>query len=378
MTISIRAAVDADADDVATIWEAGWREAHAGRVPNALIRARTPATFTSRARANTAHTTVATVDGIVAGFVMVVHDELEQVYVDSQHRGSGIAAALLSAAERIIAAAGFPSAWLAVVAGNERARRFYDRNGWTDEGDFTYHAAVENGSVDVPCRRYLKQLQSSPRATDSASAPWWEYVDRGDGLLLRALSPADADGVLAVHGDPRVYELDPHERHPNVEHSRRFLAPLREHWTRFGFGYWAVLVPRAWWPGGPEGAGLWDADRVHAGVGGIQHHSVAGRPVLNVYFRLAPAIQGRGVAGYIVATSIRMAPHVAPGVDLVIRTRPANIAARRVATRAGFVDEGPEPGASNMQLLRLPKFVNHSDVDSPAAGDRFGQHQDST
>lgn len=186
-------------------------------------------------------------------------------------------------------------------------------------------------------------------------APWWEHVADDDGLLLRRPVLDDAAGVLAVHGDPRVYEFDPHERHLDVAHSQRFLEPILAHWKRHGFGYWTVLVPRAWWPEGVAGPQPRDGDRVHAGLGGVHHHTVAGRPVLNVYFRLAPAIHGRGLAGRIVETSIRMAPAVAPVADLVIRTRPANAAARRVGLRSGFVDEGLEPGAVDMQLLRLPQ-----------------------
>ena len=160
MTIVIRAAVDADADRVAEIWQAGWRDAHLGRVPDALVRARTPATFASRAQAIIPATLIAVVDGAIAGFVVIVDDEVEQMYLDAGHRGSGVASRLLRAAERAIAATGSPSAWLAVVAGNERARHFYERNGWTDEGDFTYQATVENGLIDVPCRRYTKRLDT--------------------------------------------------------------------------------------------------------------------------------------------------------------------------------------------------------------------------
>lgn len=173
-------------------------------------------------------------------------------------------------------------------------------------------------------------------------------------MLFRAVTPADAPGVLSVHGDPRVYTLDPHETHSDVAHSRRFIAPMIEHWKRRTFGYWVVLVPADWWPEGVPGDVAGDADRVHAGLGGVQRHLVAGQPVLNVYFRLAPAVQGRGLAGRVVDAAARMAPEVTPGVDLVVRTRPANSAARRVAERAGFVDEGLEPGTTDMQLLRLP------------------------
>jgi len=121
-------------------------------------------------------------------------------------------------------------------------------------------------------------------------------------------------------------------------------------WLRVGL---TVLVPRTWWPAGVPGAEPRDGDRVHAGLGGIQHHAIAGEPVLNVYFRLAPGVQGRGIAGRILAECVRVAPNVASGVDIVVRTRPANTAARRVAERGGFVDEGLEPGTTDMQLLRM-------------------------
>ena len=182
---------------------------------------------------------------------------------------------------------------------------------------------------------------------------WWRRIEAGGGVLLRELSPGDDAGVLSVHGDPRVYTLDPAERHRDLEHSRRFIAPMVDHWRKHGFGYWAVLAPAGWWPEGVPGGEESDGPRVHAGLGGVHHHAIGGEPVLNVYFRFAPAVQGRGLARLVLAEAVRMAPSVAPGVDIVVRTRPANVAARRAAERAGFVDEGLEPGTSDMQLLRL-------------------------
>jgi ribosomal protein S18 acetylase RimI-like enzyme len=155
----IRPAEPGDAEAVAEIWAAGWRDGHLGHVPDELVRVRTDASFRTRAADRVADTTVATVDGEVAGFVMVDGDEVEQVYVSSRHRGSGIADALLGEAERQVGERGHGEAWLAVVAGNERARRFYERLGWEDEGAFDYAASDEDGStVSVPCRRYVKRL----------------------------------------------------------------------------------------------------------------------------------------------------------------------------------------------------------------------------
>ena len=98
-----------------------------------------------------ADTTVAVVDGQLAGFVMVAADEVEQVYVSAHQRGSGVADALLREAERQVGAAGHSRSWLAVVAGNGRARRFYERNGWSDGGLFDHRAPAR--TVRSPCPR---------------------------------------------------------------------------------------------------------------------------------------------------------------------------------------------------------------------------------
>jgi ribosomal protein S18 acetylase RimI-like enzyme len=155
----IRPAEPGDADAVAEIWRSGWRDGHLEHVPDALVRVRTDESFRTRAAERVGDTTVAVVDGAVAGFIMVVHDEAEQVYVSAAHRGKGVADALLAEAERQVRENGHDVAWLAVVSGNARARAFYERMGWRDEGGFDYEAAVEDGTtVSVPCRRYVKPV----------------------------------------------------------------------------------------------------------------------------------------------------------------------------------------------------------------------------
>jgi GNAT superfamily N-acetyltransferase len=154
----LRPATDADAPAVAAIWRDGWRDGHLGHVPDALVEIRTPESFDTRAAERVADTTVAADGNEVAGFVMVVGDEVEQVYVSAPHRGTGVAALLLAEAERLVAEGGHARAWLAVVPGNARARRFYERAGWVDEGLFDYRASVERGTLPVPCHRYVKPV----------------------------------------------------------------------------------------------------------------------------------------------------------------------------------------------------------------------------
>ena len=156
--LSLRPASVEDAEAIATIWYSGWCDGHLGHVPEALVAARTRESFRSRAVDRSGDTVVAVAGHDIQGFVMVVDDEVEQVYVSADHRGTGVAELLLAEAERLVASAGHRRAWLAVVAGNARARRFYQRCGRADEGPFDYAAAVSDGTIAVPCHRYVKPV----------------------------------------------------------------------------------------------------------------------------------------------------------------------------------------------------------------------------
>jgi GNAT superfamily N-acetyltransferase len=155
---TLRRAVPEDAAAIAVIWHLGWRDGHLGNVPDELTAVRGKGSFRTRAAQRIGDTTVAVVGGEVVGFTMVVGDEVEQVYVAAAHRGTGVADALLDDAERQVRAAGHTTAWLAVVPGNLRARRFYERRGWVDTGRFDYAAAGDRGPVPVPSHRYEKAL----------------------------------------------------------------------------------------------------------------------------------------------------------------------------------------------------------------------------
>jgi ribosomal protein S18 acetylase RimI-like enzyme len=103
-------------------------------------------------------TWVAETAGAVAGFVVVVDAEVEQIYVDPSWRGRAVAERLLRHAEAVIGQRGRRTAWLAVVAGNTRARRFYAKLGWHDRGPFTYQAQTATGTVPVPTHRYEREV----------------------------------------------------------------------------------------------------------------------------------------------------------------------------------------------------------------------------
>jgi hypothetical protein len=73
--MNLRPARAEDAAVIAEIWLHGWRDAHVGNVPEALVEVRTPESFRTRGADRLGDTVVAVVGDAVAGFVMVVGDE---------------------------------------------------------------------------------------------------------------------------------------------------------------------------------------------------------------------------------------------------------------------------------------------------------------
>jgi GNAT superfamily N-acetyltransferase len=158
----LRKGTPGDVEAVAWIWLAGWADGHVGNVPDGLVPHRQdPEQYRSRAQDRVDQTWVAeSNDGRILGFIVVRDDEVEQVYVDRGARGTAVAAQLLRRGEDEIRRAGHTRGWLAVVAGNARARAFYARHGWRDAGPFIYHAETEVGTFPVPSHRYEVDLHS--------------------------------------------------------------------------------------------------------------------------------------------------------------------------------------------------------------------------
>jgi ribosomal protein S18 acetylase RimI-like enzyme len=157
--VVLRAATEDDVEAIAAVWHRGWPDGHLGHVPESLPPHRGLDDLRRRVPVRLATTTVACVDGAVVGFVVTHDDSVEQMYVDAAARGSGVAAQLLTHGEQVIGA-DHDTAWLAVVPGNARARRFYERQGWSDAGPYDNPAFTSDGStIPVPTRRYEKRVR---------------------------------------------------------------------------------------------------------------------------------------------------------------------------------------------------------------------------
>ena len=121
--MNVRAAEEGEIDCLAKIWYDGWHDGHAQIVPVELGRLRTLESFAHRLRAALPNVRVVGALGAPVGFCIVRRDELYQLFVSSQSRGSGVAAALIADAEAQLSQSGVATAWLACAIRNERAAR---------------------------------------------------------------------------------------------------------------------------------------------------------------------------------------------------------------------------------------------------------------
>ena len=156
--MKVRSADERDLDQLAQVWFDGWHEAHAQIVPPELTRLRTLESFRDRLRAALPDVRVVDASGAPVGFSVLKGDELYQLFVSAQARGSGVAAALIADAELRLRANGVETAWLACAIGNERAARFYQKCGWHRVGTMLNQAETSAGTFPLDVWRYEKRL----------------------------------------------------------------------------------------------------------------------------------------------------------------------------------------------------------------------------
>ncbi len=141
---------------------------------------------------------------------------------------------------------------------------------------------------------------------------------RTDRLTLRPLEDRDLDELIAIETDPATNAHRP-SGPPSREEVGRHLASFVNAWNEVGVGYWAV-----------EFGGFF------IGVGGLRSFRFRARDAWNLYYRLRPNVWGQGLATEVAKEALVFAEELDPVLPVLARTRPSNVAAQRVAERAGM------------------------------------------
>ncbi len=159
--MNVRAADRAEIDQLAKIWYDSWQDAHSAILPAELARMRTLESFRDRLGAALPRVRVAGPIGAPLGFCLVTGDELDQLFVSAEARGTGVAADLLADGEHRLSESGVETAWLACAIGNDRAARFYEKSGWRRAGIMVHHPETPDGPFELEVWRYEKPLTRS-------------------------------------------------------------------------------------------------------------------------------------------------------------------------------------------------------------------------
>ena len=164
--MQVRVATSADADEIARVQESTWQAAYRHVFPvgeldrGGFIK---PERWRDRInRPPTGWTTfVAVHDGVVTGFASVGPSrderglgELYAIYVDPEQWSTGTGRALIERAEETLRGV-YAEATLWVLEDNPRARAFYERAGWSTDGE---RKTEERWGVHAPEIRYRKRL----------------------------------------------------------------------------------------------------------------------------------------------------------------------------------------------------------------------------
>lgn len=145
-------------DALAALWLAAWKDGHSGIVPAALERVRTLESFRDRLAAMGDALRVAGPVGAPLGFCAIKGEELYQLFVAAEARGTCVAATLLADGEARLAASGVDVAILDCTPGNDRAAAFYRKQGWRFREETTWEVETSEGPFEMAAWIFEKRV----------------------------------------------------------------------------------------------------------------------------------------------------------------------------------------------------------------------------
>lgn len=166
--MEIRHARKSDADGVAQVHVRSWQAAYRGLLPDAYLEALKPEDRAGHYRfedpdPDVPLTLVGLEGNTITGFATLgpcaddpdEAGELYGLYVDPPFWGTGVGRSLIATARDTLRARGSGRAVLWVLAGNERAERFYRIDGWSGDN---VHRHAEVWGIGVEELRYSRGL----------------------------------------------------------------------------------------------------------------------------------------------------------------------------------------------------------------------------
>jgi RimJ/RimL family protein N-acetyltransferase len=144
-------------------------------------------------------------------------------------------------------------------------------------------------------------------------------------LVLHPVSMADLDDFLALHA------LE--SRRPPAAITQ-LLKDFCAVWESGEHGYWRIEF---------EGR--------TAGYGGVKPRTWRGQTVWNLYYRMWPALRGKGIAKEMARRAVSVARELHPDWPVLVETRPDNVPSVKLAEGIGMTRH---PDADGWAVFVLP------------------------
>ena len=146
-------------------YHAVWHDTDGLLQPDAVRAARTAEFFAHEIAKARTRPLIARDGKGIAGMVLWQGAFVQALYVRADHRGCGLGARLLARAEDRIGKTDAPKVALMCVAGNDRARTFYERQGYRQTMTRNVKVLAGAGIALVQAWRMEKRLKGTAAAT---------------------------------------------------------------------------------------------------------------------------------------------------------------------------------------------------------------------
>ncbi|WP_139983167.1 GNAT family N-acetyltransferase [Nocardioides litoris] len=159
-------------------------------------------------------------------------------------------------------------------------------------------------------------------------------------LDLRPMAADDVDELFAIFSQAAMWAYDPPAVHRAREQTADYVRRAAARWDTDGLSYWTARLR---------------ATGEVVGSGGAQRHAPGH---WNLNYRVAPAHQGRGLAGEVLAAALDAAAAHDADAPCIAFIDLGNPASWRVARRGGLADQGLRRGS-------VDGVVRHAWADRP-------------
>lgn len=164
-------------------------------------------------------------------------------------------------------------------------------------------------------------------------------------LTYRKPEMSDSDRIFEIYSNPQTQRFNPAGPMKTIDQAKELLSTWIEHWAKYGFGWWAIAEKAS-------------PDHV-IGFGGVGHYDYLSDSRLNIGYRFASDVWGKGYATETGQFTLNFAftTHGSERIWAVVRpdhTASINVLEKIGMRRCGVLDDVPgKPSSLIYEIQRV-------------------------